>query len=160
MTSCQGQGFIPCTMLHAFPLTSPRHSFITSIILLDCLTSKPLFLEHSFTVLIHLFLHYPLGDYQHTLLHRLFWQSYPSPFSPHGRTTREHLPQSFRLLPSSLRTAPLFVHPPNTKQTSEVIHLYNTNSRSLLAMFHARLAQSNFKSRASTPRKETRRKHI
>ena len=29
---------------------------------------------------------YPMNDYQHTLLNRLSWRSYPSPSSPHGRT--------------------------------------------------------------------------
>ena len=29
---------------------------------------------------------YPMNNYQHTLLHRLSWQSYPS---PHGQTIRE-----------------------------------------------------------------------
>ena len=39
----------------AFPLTNPRHSLLSWTILLACLTSKPLFLKHSFTVSIHLF---------------------------------------------------------------------------------------------------------
>ena len=30
---------------------------------------------------------HPLNDYQHTFLHRLPWQSYPTPSSPHGRST-------------------------------------------------------------------------
>ena len=62
---------------------------------------------------------YLLNDYQHTLLHRLSWQSYPSPSSPHGRTTGAHLLQSFHIYPSSPQTPfprtrdP--IHPPKLK---------------------------------------------
>ena len=52
----------------------------TPTIHLACLTSNPLFFKHSFTVSISSVV-CPLNDYQHTLVHRLSWRSYPSPSS-------------------------------------------------------------------------------
>ena len=104
LVSRQGQRFIPRDTPYAFLLTNSRHSLLSSAILFACLTSKPLFLKYTFTISIHLLCNLPTEQV------RLSWQSYPSPSSPHGRTTRAHLHQSFHVNPSSLRTSPLSVH--------------------------------------------------
>ena len=104
LASRQTQEFIPRAISHAFPLTNPRHSLLSWTILLACLTSKPLFFKHSFTISSHLFRGLPA---ERLLLHKL---SYPSPSSPHGRTTRARLHQSFHLAPYSLRITPLFMN--------------------------------------------------
>ena len=41
IASRQGQGFISRATPHAFPFTNPRHTLLSCIILLACLTSKP-----------------------------------------------------------------------------------------------------------------------
>ena len=82
MASYQGQGFIPLTTSHTFPLTYPLHSLLSCSILFACLTSKPLFFKHS-TVSIHPFLGLPTERLPaHTPTYS--WQSYHSPY---GLTT-------------------------------------------------------------------------
>ena len=56
MTSHQDLGFIPLATSHAL---NPPHSLLSCIILLACLTSKPLFPKHYFMVSIHLFFGLP-----------------------------------------------------------------------------------------------------
>ena len=127
VASHQVQGFILQATPHAFSLKFP-HSFLSWTILLASLTSKHLFLKRSFTVSIHL----PTERLPaHTLTYILFWQSYPSPSSPHGRTTLEHLHQSFHLDPSSLCITPLSIHS-GPYPSSKVVDLYSPNSRPLL----------------------------
>ena len=68
---------------HAFFLTNPRHTLLSCIILLACLTFIPLLFKQSFMVSIHLFLGLLLSDYQHTPLHR-YIDSLSNPIVPHS----------------------------------------------------------------------------
>ena len=92
MASCQGQKFIPQSTPHAFPLTNPHHS--------PCLPDiQPFSLNTPSWYQSISSMAYPLNDYQHALLYRLSWRSYPS---PHGRTTVGHLHQPFLTSHNSL----------------------------------------------------------
>ena len=98
---------------HSFPLTNPSHSLLSCTILSACLTSKPIFLKHSFTVSVHLF--------QGLLIERLPARSPLSyidylgnPISLYPLHMTEPPGHAFispfHVAPSSLRTTPLLVH--------------------------------------------------
>ena len=87
----QSHGFMFRAMLHASPIPNPCRTLLSWKILLACLTSKPLFFNHSFTVSIHLFLGLPTERLPAHSLHRPYYQSCHSPFSLHCSTIGGHL---------------------------------------------------------------------
>ena len=121
-------GNVPCILPH-----KPRHTLLSCTILLVCLTYKPLFFKHSFTVSIHLF--------QGLLTETSSTHSYIDPFSNPVVLHSLHMAK-----PSENTCINLFVHTlrhsaqlpcpwvqdsiqsPDTQQTSEVVNLYNPNS--------------------------------
>ena len=149
VASRRSQEFILRATPHAFPLANPRHTFLSSTLILPCRTSKPLFFKESFTVSIYLYhglqsistMAYLLSDYQHTSLHRhLVILSFPilSTWSNHRRT-----------ISSIFSSTPLFT-PHNCvicafgilsilliPRKPKAVHLYSQTSRPLvLPLYH------------------------